>query len=392
MSDEFQPSSLGTIPRLVQDAGARFANVSAIEDGGDARNLTYAELGEVAIRSARAFLAAGIEAGDRVAIWAPNCLEWIIAAIGLQSVGGVMVPLNTRFKGTEAAYILNKSRARMLFTVGEFLGTKYVELIADQELPHLERSVVFAGEDSTAEPWENFLLAGDEISVAQAIRRFKAVKPDDLADILFTSGTTGNPKGVMCTHEQVLRCYESWTDVVGLRQGDRYLVVNPFFHAFGYKSGWLSCILRGATCLPHAVFDVPEVLARVSTDRISVLPGPPTLYQSILMHPDRKKFDLSQLRLSVTGAAAIPVELIRRMRDELGFETVVTGYGLTEACGIVTMCRAEDDSETIASRRSSEAFRELGLRIARHLAAIQNRYPPPGWRARQARSATCSSG
>jgi len=153
----------------------------------------------------------------------------------------------------------------------------------------------------------------------------------------------------MCTHEQILRGFESWTQVVGLREADRYLVVNPFFHAFGYKSGWFSCIMRGATCLPHAIFDVPQVLARVAADRINVLPGPPTLYQSILMHPDREKFDLSGLRLSVTGAAAIPVELVRRMRDELGFETIVTGYGLTEAGGIATMCRAEDDPETIAT-------------------------------------------
>jgi len=349
MNDEFRPSSLGTIPRVVRDAATRFASASAIEDGGGVRNLTYAELGQAAIRSARAFIAAGIESGDRVAIWAPNCLEWIIAAIGLQSVGGVLVPLNTRFKGIEAAYILNKSRARMLFTVEEFLGTRYLELIADQDLPHLQQIVVLAGEEPTARPWEDFLLAGDDVAAENALDRIEAVKPDDLSDILFTSGTTGNPKGVMCTHEQVLRGYESWTEVVGLREGDRYLVVNPFFHAFGYKSGWFACILRGATCLPHAVFDVPAVLARVAEDRVSVLPGPPALYQSILMHPDRKKFDLSQLRLSVTGAAAIPVELVRRMRDELGFETVVTGYGLTEACGIATMCRADDDPETIAT-------------------------------------------
>ena len=125
--------------------------------------------------------------------------------------------------------------------------------------------------------------------------------------------------------------------------------MNPFFHAFGYKSGWLSCIMRGCAMLPHPVFDVPEVLRRVSADRVSTLPGPPALLQSILMHPDRKNYDLSNLRLSVTGAAAIPVELIHRMRDELGFETVVTGYGLTESSGIATMCREGDDDETIAT-------------------------------------------
>jgi acyl-CoA synthetase (AMP-forming)/AMP-acid ligase II len=136
---------------------------------------------------------------------------------------------------------------------------------------------------------------------------------------------------------------------VGLREGDRYLIVNPFFHSFGYKAGWLSCVLRGATILPHAVFDVPAVLERTSREKISVLPGPPTLYQSILAHPERDRHDLSSLRLAVTGAAAIPVELIRRMRDELGFETVITGYGLTETCGTVSMCDQDDDAKTIAT-------------------------------------------
>jgi acyl-CoA synthetase (AMP-forming)/AMP-acid ligase II len=153
----------------------------------------------------------------------------------------------------------------------------------------------------------------------------------------------------MTTHAQNLRAFAAWSDVVGLREGDRYLVVNPFFHAFGYKAGWLSCLLRGATVLPHLVFDVPAVLERVGRERISVLPGPPTLYQSILAHPDRAKYDLSALRLAVTGAAAIPVELIQRMRLELGFETIITGYGLTECCGIVSMCRFDDDPETIAT-------------------------------------------
>jgi len=184
---------------------------------------------------------------------------------------------------------------------------------------------------------------------AEARRRAEAVAPDDLSDLLFTSGTTGHPKGVMTSHAQNLRGFETWSEVVGLREGDRYLVVMPFFHSFGYKAGWLASFMRGATVLPHPVFEVPAVLERVGRERVSVLPGPPTLYQSILSHPDRKRYDLSSLRLAVTGAAAIPVELIHRMRDDLGFETVITGYGLTECCGIVSMCRTDDDPETIAT-------------------------------------------
>jgi acyl-CoA synthetase (AMP-forming)/AMP-acid ligase II len=336
-----------TLPRLLLGAAERFAEKSAVEDG--AVRLSFAELAGAGLGAARAFLAAGVAPGDRVAIWAPNLHEWIVAALGVHCAGGVLVTLNTRFKGAEAGYVLRKSGARVLCTMGEFLGTRYVELLADQELPALERVVVFRGAAAGAQPWEEFLAAGSAVAESDARTRAEAVAPGDLSDLLFTSGTTGHPKGVMTSHGQNLRAFEVWSEVVGLREGDRYLVANPFFHSFGYKAGWLACLMRGATVLPHAVFDVPAVLERVSAEQVSVLPGPPTLYQSILAHPERGRFDLSTLRLAVTGAAAIPVDLIRRMRDELGFETIITGYGLTETCGIVSMCRFDDDPETIAT-------------------------------------------
>jgi acyl-CoA synthetase (AMP-forming)/AMP-acid ligase II len=166
----------------------------------------------------------------------------------------------------------------------------------------------------------------------------------------------------MVTHAQTLRVFGSWTEVIGLARGDRYLIVNPFFHNFGYKAGLVACLMRGATILPVATLDVPDVLRRVADERVSMLPGPPTLYQSILNHPDRGAFDLSSLRLAVTGAAAVPVELIRRMRQELTFKTIITGYGLTECTGTAAMCRHDDDPETIANF-SGRAIDDTELRV-----------------------------
>ena len=345
----------GTTPRLVRSSAERFGSQEAIVDVDEGVTLSYTELAAAADEAARGFLAIGIEPGDRIAIWAPNCWEWVVAALGLQSVGGVLVPLNTRFKGREAAYILGKAGVRALVAVRSFLDTDYVQMLrdavdVDTELPALETIVILHGDaPEGATTWNAFIAAGAAISPDESAARAAAVRPDDLADLLFTSGTTGNPKGVMQTHAATLRSFRDWSDVVGLRNGDRYLVVNPFFHAFGYKAGWLAGLMMGATVLPHAVFDVPSVLARIPRDRISMLPGPPTLYQSILNHPDLATSDISSLRLAVTGAAAIPVELILRMRAELTFETIITGYGLTETCGIATMCRFDDDAETIAT-------------------------------------------
>ncbi|MDG2334834.1 MAG: FadD3 family acyl-CoA ligase [Myxococcota bacterium] len=336
-----------TIPRLVQGAAKRFPTLSALEDGKT--SLDFPALAAAGLEAGRAFIAAGLVPGDRVGLWAPNIHEWVIAAIGLQNAGGVLVTLNTRMKGSEAAYILRKSGARWLCTMGEFLGVDYAREIAGQDLPELQGIIAFRGEPTGATPWTEFLAAGQSIEVGEAQARLEAVQPDDLSDLIFTSGTTGRPKGVMTAHGQNIRGFEAWSEVVGLREGDRYLIINPFFHSFGYKAGWLACLMRGATALPQLTFEIPEVLARIGQDRISVLPGPPTIYQSILAHPERGDHDLSCLRLAVTGAAPTPVELIRRMRDELGFETIITGYGLTECCGIVSMCRFDDDPETIAT-------------------------------------------
>ena len=350
-----------TIPQLARMAADRFGDRAAVVE--DKLTLSFDELAAVALQATRAFIAAGIKHGDRVAIWAPNIHEWIVATLGLQAAGAALVPLNTRLKAGEAGYILEKSGARILCVVGEFLGVDYLAMLhaafghgTDRpfaELASLERVVVFRPratlQGAGVTSWADFLSGGDTVSEEVAQTRASEVTADDICDILFTSGTTGKPKGVMTAHGQNLRAFASWSEVVGLREGDRYLVVNPFFHSFGYKAGWMASLMRGATVYPQLVFDVEQVLERVKRDRITVLPGPPTLYQTILSYPDRESYDLSSLRLAVTGAAVIPVELVRRMRKDLAFETVITGYGLTETCGVVSMCRFDDDPETVAN-------------------------------------------
>jgi acyl-CoA synthetase (AMP-forming)/AMP-acid ligase II len=338
-----------SIPALVSSAADSFGEREAVVD--DVR-LTFAELAERVRESAHAAIASGVEHGDRVAIWAPNTWEWIVAALGAVSAGGVLVPINTRFKGREANYVLTKSGARLLFTVRGFLDLDFPALLNEAgPLPSsLERIVLLRGQPGEGiESFEEFLSRGTPDLDAEADARASRVSPDDLSDIIFTSGTTGSPKGVMTTHGQSLKVFDTWSSLVGLTEGDRYLIVNPFFHTFGYKAGILACLMRGATIIPHAVFDVPSVLERIAEERVTVLPGPPTLYQSILNTADRSKNDLSSLRLAVTGAAVVPVELIKRMRSDLTFETILTAYGLTESTGTATMCRQGDDPETIAT-------------------------------------------
>ncbi|MBB5106762.1 acyl-CoA synthetase (AMP-forming)/AMP-acid ligase II [Streptomyces spectabilis] len=349
----------GSVPGLVRAAVRRFGDREAVVEGRT--RVTYEELGERVERAAAACLARGVRAGDRVAVWAPNTLDWIVSALGAVSAGAVLVPINTRFKGTEAAYVLRRSRARLLFVTGTFLGTSYVASLRRAAgdgtgdgplpgLPHLEEVVVLA-DDAPADfrTWKDFLAGGDAVPGAEVRARAEAVESTWPSDIVYTSGTTGRPKGAVITHAQTLRCYEIWSDLAGLREGDRYLIVNPFFHTFGYKAGIIACLMRGATMIPQPVFDVDAVLANVAAERVSVLPGPPTLHQALLDHPARGAHDLSALRLVVTGAAVVPLRLVERLRTELRIATVLTAYGLSEASGIVTMCRRDDPGEVVAS-------------------------------------------
>lgn len=356
-----------TIPAQVFDAATRFADRVAIEDNGC--QILYRDLPRRALTVCRAVMASGINPGDRVAIWAPNNLHWVLAALGLQMAGAVLVPLNTRMKPAEAADILRRSGTRLLFSIGDFLNTDYPAALLDYAPDCVEQLVVIGRDSQIASArltqlgqgvndshpavvpvlaWETWLARAARVSTKAAMLRCEQVKPEDLADLMFTSGTTGKPKGVMGSHGACMQAFRQFVAVLGLVPGDRYLVVNPFFHAFGYKAGWLSCLLSGATIVPQQVFDAAEVLTRIEQDKISVLPGPPTLYLSLLAHPDLPRADLSSLRAASTGAASIPPILIERMRTELGFSTVTTAYGLTECGGLASICDPAASDEVIA--------------------------------------------
>jgi acyl-CoA synthetase (AMP-forming)/AMP-acid ligase II len=336
-----------TVPEVVHRAAARWPDDEAVVDR-DTR-LTFAQLDAAVREAARAFVASGLQPGDRASVWAPNIHRWIVAALGLYTAGGVLVPLNTRFKGTEAAHVLRTSGARFLFTVTDFLDTDYVALLEEAGARDLVEEIVVL--EGSVPPgtvsWDEFLARGAAADDAEVETRESALTGETMCDIIFTSGTTGAPKGAMLRHGASVRAYASWADVVGLRHRDRYLLVYPLFHTAGLKSGLVASLLTGTTLLPHLVFDTPSVMATVQEERITMLPGPPAIYQTIL-NADISQYDFSSLRLAVTGAAVVPVELVVQMREQLGLESVVTGYGLTETTGIVSMCRHDDDPEIIA--------------------------------------------
>jgi acyl-CoA synthetase (AMP-forming)/AMP-acid ligase II len=362
-----------SMPELIRQAAADYGDdLFLIEEKGEA--LSFRQLEQRVEHAARALVGLGIDHGDRVAIWAPNSGAWIIAACAIEMVGAIMVPINTRFRGTEAGYILDKSRAKLLFTVASFLGNDYVGMLQEAlggagaagpvaGLPNLGTIVLLEGDQThaSATSWNGFLA--NPAPLDRLKERERQVTPDTTCDILFTSGTTGNPKGAMHSHGQSLWMAGIWNQSNGLQRGDRALIVNPFFHSFGYRAGWVSALLAGMSVYPMATFDVESVLRQIEANRISVLMGPPTLFTSLLDHPDRPTYDLSSLRVGHTGSSNVPVELIHRARDELAFDIFLTSYGLTEATALVSVCYPTDSAETIA-RTVGHALPKTELRIA----------------------------
>lgn len=353
-----------TDPRTVPAALDRFARQLPDHDAlvTEDRSFTAAALRDEVHRAAAALIALGVQPGDRVAIWSPNTWHWVVACLAIHHAGAAMVPLNTRYTAAEAGDILARVEAPVLFGMGEFLGNDRVADLDRAALPalrHIVRIPIDARETG-AGTWDEFIAGGTDLDAVAA--RAAAVTPDDVSDILFTSGTTGRSKGVLCAHRQSLSASASWAANGKITADDRYLCINPFFHNFGYKAGILACLQTGATLIPHLTFDPLRALKAIEQHRITVLPGPPTIYQTLLDHPARGDYDLSSLRFAVTGAATVPVVLVERMQSELDIDIVLTAYGLTEANGMGTMCRADDDAVTVATT-CGRPFADFELRI-----------------------------
>lgn len=341
-----------TVPRALARAAARWPDHPALIT--DDLRLTWTDLAEEAGLFARYLIAEGIHPGDRVAIWSPNTRHWVIAALGTLSLGATLVPISTRFTAGEAREVLTRTSARALIVADHFLGGDRLGELAATGLPDSLRTLVTVPTSNdpgppapSARPWDEVSARATATPRAVAGERAAAVRPADVSDILFTSGTTGRAKGAMSGHAQALGVAAAWAERAELTQADRYLVINPFFHSFGYKAGILACLLTGATIVPMPVFDPEAALRLVERERITVLPGPPTLFRGLLDFPQREKFDLTSLRLAVTGAAIVPVALVEEMRAELTFDEVLTGYGLTEAV-VATMCHPGDDPAIVA--------------------------------------------
>ncbi len=332
----------GTVPGLALAAARRWPEREAVVCGGE--RVTFAALADRMMDAAAAFVAVGLQPGERVCIWAENSITWIVACLGAQAAGGVIVPLNTRFKEAEVGYIVERAGAAFGLASREFFGVRHADLLGALGIAALRRIVPL-----DAAGWSAFTDMADDASRAEAQRRMGMLSPDDLCDIMFTSGTTGYPKGAMATHGQTVSTARLWASVTTIGPDDRFLILWPFFHCSGYKAGWVVNLAIGATTLPEPTLDVERLLATIEREKVTFLPGPPTLFQTLLADATLDRARLASLRVSITGASSVAPTLIEAMRHELGIPVVLTGYGLTETCGTVTMSSPDDAPEIVTN-------------------------------------------
>ncbi|RPA56993.1 fatty acid--CoA ligase [Gordonia oryzae] len=363
--------SVSTTPSALRRAAREWPDRLALADAQWSSPVEYSwsQLHDRVVDTAAALIASGVEHGDRVAVWSPNSHHWPVAALGIHYAGAVLVPLNTRYTAGEAVDVIGRAGVRAVVVSGDFLGADHAaELMTTHRdaMPDLVVRISLSDNQKTPDgalDWTDFLDRATDETRAQARARADDVAPDDLSDILFTSGTTGTSKGVLAEHQQTVAGSHSWGANGRLSPDDRYLMVNPYFHTFGYKAGILACVLFGSAMFPQAVYSPAEAIKQVAAQRITVFPGAPTIFQTILDEPARESLDLSSLRLVVTGAAIVPVVLVERIQRDLGVDTVITAYGLTEASGFVSTCTPDDDDNTVATT-CGRAFKGMEISIS----------------------------
>jgi acyl-CoA synthetase (AMP-forming)/AMP-acid ligase II len=340
-----------SIPAAAMRAAERFGSKRAFVDGAVVES--FEDIRDGMLDVAASLIVQGVEPGDRVALWAPNSVSWVWSALGILAAGAWLVPINTRFKPAEVVHILDNVDASRLFVADGFLGGHQVEGVrqAAPGLRSLAEPIFMPGPGERSRPeWDEFVGLGDDRAKTVALARIQSLGPDDVSDVIFTSGTTGLPKGVMLRHGASLRAYRAFNEGFAVEEDDRVLIALPFFHCFGYKAGWMNDLIVGATTFPVAVFDGLKVMEMIDHHRITHMPGSPTMFWPLLDDPRRSEYDLSSLRSVVVGAASVPLELVRRLKDEIGVEQALNGYGLTENHAIIATSRRGDSPERVTSR------------------------------------------
>ena len=340
-----------TIGACLAEVIARQPHAPALVVRHQGIRLTYAEFGREVERVARSLLALGIDKGDRVGIWSPNCAAWAYVQFAAARVGAILVNINPAYRANEMAYAVNQSGVRLLITAPSFKASDYIERIAEVRagLPELERVVVIGDRRTGVEgdlAWDQFLALGEAVPAADVQAREAALGCYDPINIQYTSGTTGNPKGATLTHHNILNNGKMIAETLRYTSADRVCIPVPLYHCFGMGVGNLGCVVSGATMVyPAPSFEPEATLEAIQDERCTSIYGVPTMFIAQLDHPDFSKFDLTSLRTGIMAGSPCPIETMKRVISDMHASEVCIAYGMTETAPVSFITRPKDSVE-----------------------------------------------
>jgi len=322
---------------------------------------TYEEFDEETDQLAKAFIGMGIEKGENVAIWSDNKREWLLSQYATGKMGAVLVTVNTNYQASELEYLMKQSDATTLILDESFKGTSYIDIIRtvcpelatgergsilSDKLPHLKRIILMTErEEQGMYKWSEFMAQADKVTNEQLEEQFQSLDPDDVINIQYTSGTTGFPKGVMLTHNNVVNNGKQIGDYMKLTEQDRVCIPVPFFHCFGCVLGTLAAVTHGSAMILLEQFDPLRVLQAVQDEKCTALHGVPTMFIAELNHPEFKNYDTSTLRTGIMAGSVCPIEVMKRVIEDMGASEITICYGQTEASPVITQTKTDDPIE-----------------------------------------------
>ncbi|MFI8713057.1 AMP-binding protein [Brevibacillus brevis] len=350
-----------TIGNMLDDTASKYQEREALVYHERGLRYTFGEFQAICNQAARGFMSLGIQKGENIAIWATNVPEWVISQFATAKMGGVLVTVNTSYRLHELEYLLRQSESTTLLLMDSYRDANYLAMIQEicpelqtcepgalqsKRLPHL-KNVIYLGNEQQPGMflWSDLLERAASVTEEERNARQATLSPDDVINMQYTSGTTGFPKGVMLSHVNIVNNAIKVAECQRLGLADKVCIPVPFFHCFGCVMGTLACVATGATMVPVIAFDPGVVLAVVEAERCTALYGVPTMFISELNHPTFAERDLSSLRTGIMAGSLCPIEVMKKVVDQMGICDITIAYGQTEASPVITQTVPEDSLE-----------------------------------------------
>ncbi|MGP1908502.1 AMP-binding protein [Metabacillus sp. JX24] len=348
-----------TIGQLLKDTVSAYGNRDAVVYSKENIRYTYDEFYRETTKLAKALIGLGVKKGENIAIWATNVPEWLLLQFASARIGAVLVTVNTSYQSSELKYLLQQSDSAALFLIDGFKGTSYVDLVrsittetssensSQPALPYL-KNLIYIGQNEAPEgmlSWNDLLIRGMKVTDEELAERESLLTPEGVINMQYTSGTTGFPKGVMLTHHNIVNNGFLVASAMNLTHEDRLCIPVPFFHCFGCVLGVLACVSVGAAMVPIVEFDPDLVLQTVQKEKCTGLHGVPTMFIAELNSPNFKKYDLSTLRTGIMAGSTCPIEVMKKVMNDMGMSEITIAYGQTESSPVITQTTVTDSIE-----------------------------------------------